>query len=55
MNKQDLKFEVIRLYDQFLMHTEKKGISYGELNYIDSLTLKQLNKFYEELVNRGEF
>lgn len=46
--------EVQRLYDEYLMKTEKRGISYGEIAYIEGLSKKELNKLYEELLKEGE-
>lgn len=46
--------EVQRLYDEYLMKTEKRGISYGEITYIEGLSKKELNKLYEELLKEGE-
>ena len=50
----EFKQEVQRLYDEYLMKTEKRGISYGEIAYIEGLNKKELNKLYEELLKEGE-
>lgn len=36
-------------YDEYLMKTENRGISYGELAYIQSLDKKGLKELEEEL------
>ena len=36
-------------YDEYLMQTENRGISYGELAYIQSLNEKELKEMEEEL------
>lgn len=41
--------EVQSKYDEYLMKTENRGISYGELAYLQSLTLGQLKEFEKEL------
>lgn len=54
MKKQELeefRLEVNRLYDEYLMKTEKRGVSYGELVYIQELKEKELNNMYNELLD----
>ena len=46
--------EVERLYDERLMKTENRGMSYGEIAYIESLSKEELNKLYEELLESEE-
>lgn len=41
--------EVIDRYDELLMEEQGRGISYGEIAYIDSLDKEELNKLYEEI------
>lgn len=36
-------------YDEYLMKTENRGISYGELAYIQNLDEKELKELEEEL------
>lgn len=42
--------EIERLYDKHLMKTENRGISYGEIVHIESLTKEDLKELYEELL-----
>ena len=55
---EEYKQEVQRVYDEYLMATEGRGISYGEIAYIDGLDKKELDKLYDEalseLEKRGE-
>ena len=46
---EEFKNEVIRSYDAFLYNTEKRGISYGEISYIDGLNIKELKILYNEI------
>lgn len=41
-------------YDEYLMKTEKRGISYGELAYIQNLSEKELQDLEEEIDNELE-
>ena len=41
--------EVIDRYDELLMEEQGRGISYGEIAYIDGLDKEELNKLYEEI------
>ena len=36
-------------YDEYLMKTENRGISYGELAYIQNLSEEELQELEEEL------
>lgn len=45
----DLLLEVENLYDAYLMDTEKRGISYGEIVYFEQMSEKELNFVREEL------
>lgn len=47
----ELKMETQSRYDDYLMATENRGISYGEINYIQSLSREELDDFCEELEN----
>ena len=49
----EFKQEVQRLYDEYLYKTEHRGISYGEIAYIEGLDKKELNKLYKELTEKG--
>lgn len=50
----ELKMETQTLYDDYLMATEKRGISYGEIAYIQGLEREELDDFCEELENEME-
>lgn len=47
--KEGLLQEVTSLYDEYLQETEKRGVSYGELAYLQGLTLESLQEFKNEL------
>ena len=53
MNKEELKeellLETVSLYDEYLMETEKRGISYGELAYLQSLSAESLEEFKKQI------
>ena len=51
---EEFRLEVERLYDEYLEETEGRGMSYGELAYIEGLNKKELNALYEELIERVE-
>lgn len=51
MNKDEYLLEVQRKYDEYLMKTENRGISYGELAYLQSLSISQLKELEKELEN----
>lgn len=46
---EDFRGEVVRLYDEHIMKTEHRGISWGELAHIDGLKKKELQELYNEL------
>ena len=46
---EEYRQEVIRKYDEYLMKTEKRGISYGEIAYIEGLKKKELEEMEKEL------
>lgn len=50
----ELKMEVQSRYDDYLMATENRGISYGEMVHIQGLSRKELEDFCEELENEIE-
>ena len=45
----ELKMETQTLYDDYLMASENRGISYGEMAYIQGLDREELDDFCEEL------
>ena len=47
--KEEYLREVVSKYDEYLMKTENRGISYGELAYLQGLILEQLEEFEKEL------
>ena len=52
MNRNQIKeylLEVQSKYDEYLMKTENRGISYGELAYLQGLSKEQLEEFEKEL------
>ena len=57
MNKQELmefRLEVERLYNEYLERTENRNISYGEIDYIQDLSIEELQAMYEELLESEE-
>jgi hypothetical protein len=46
----DLRNEVQILYDNYLYYTENRGISYGEILYIQNLKKEELINLYNELL-----
>ncbi|MBR4486312.1 hypothetical protein IKS57_02990 [bacterium] len=48
--RQEFEFEVNRLYDLYLQKTENRNMSYGEFAYTSSLSDKDLEEFYNELL-----
>lgn len=48
-NLEEFRLEVQRMYDEYLYKTEKRGISYGEIAHIESLSECELQEFYDEL------
>lgn len=47
--KEERLLNIENLYDEYLQKTENRGISYGEIAYIEGLTEKELNDFEKEL------
>ena len=41
--------EIENKYDNYLMQTEQRGISYGELAYIQSLSESELHELEDDL------
>lgn len=53
----EYKLEVQSRYDDYLAMTEHRGISMGEITYIQGLTKKELDEFSEDLedaIKKGE-
>lgn len=48
--REEFVMEVCRIYDEYLMRTENRGMSYGELAYVQNLDRKELEALYEELL-----
>lgn len=48
--RQEYNLYIQSIYDEYLWKTEKRSISYGELNYIESLKIKQLKEIEKELL-----
>ena len=46
---EEFQNEVISQYDEFLYNTEKRGVSYGEIAHITSLSKDDLNILYNEI------
>ena len=47
--KEQLLLEVTSLYDEYLQETEKRGVSYGELAYLQSLSVECLEELKKEI------
>ena len=45
---------ILNLYSELLNKTEKRGISYGEIAFIQSLKEKETRKFEKELIKELE-
>jgi len=52
--KMEYNLHIQMLYDEWLMKTEKRGISWGEVAYIQGLSQKELNKLETELYEELE-
>ena len=48
--RQDYLFYIIDLYNQWIDQKENRNPSYGELNYIESLKIKELKEMEKELL-----
>ncbi len=46
---EEYKQEVVSKYDDYLMRTENRGVSYGEIYYIENLNEKGLSLLDKEL------
>lgn len=49
MNKQDLKDYAQTIYDEYLQKTEDRGISWGEIAYVQGLKKKELDALIAEI------
>lgn len=49
MNTEDFTMYVLNTYDEYLMQTEGRGVSYGEINYIYNLSKKEMQELLDEL------
>lgn len=49
----DFKY-VQQRYDEYLYSTENRGISYGEIVYIQGLNKKQLNNLLNEIESKED-
>lgn len=47
--KEQLLLETTSLYDEYLQETEKRGISYGELAYLQSLSVESLEEIKKQI------
>lgn len=47
--KEEYLLYIENLYEEYVQRTEKRGISYGELIYIQNLNKKQLQEMEKEL------
>lgn len=46
--REELNMAVVNAYDEYLQATEQRGVSYGELAYIEGLGDKQAHDMLEE-------
>ena len=51
---QDYVLHVLRLYDEWLYKTEKRGASYGEIAYIQNFKKKELEELEAVLLKELE-
>ena len=51
--KQEYMMHVENLYDTLVNIQEQRGISYGEIAYVESLKKKELEEYENELEIRG--
>lgn len=45
----EYQLEIIELYDNWIQKEEKRGVSYGEIAYIESLKKRELEEIEKEL------
>lgn len=46
--REELIMAVVNVYDEYLQATERRGVSYGELAYIESLSDTEAHNMLEE-------
>lgn len=46
---EELRLETVNLYDDYLYRTEGRGVSYGEIAYIQGLSKKGLKQLCKEI------
>ena len=46
--REEFNMAVVNAYDEYLQATEKRGVSYGELAYIENLSDKEAEDLLEE-------
>lgn len=49
-DREEFIMEVQQNYDEYLMKTENRGISYGEIAYIQGLSDKELNDLNNDAI-----
>lgn len=54
MEDNELLNEVIQKYDEYLILKEKRGVSYGELAYIQNLEKRELKELYNAILEELE-
>ena len=54
MENDELLNEVVQKYDEYLMLKEKRGVSYGELAYIQNLDKRELKELYNAILEELE-
>ena len=47
--RQEKIFYINSIYDEYLQKTEKRGLSYGELSYIENLNAEELEELENEI------
>jgi hypothetical protein len=53
-DREEFIMEVQQNYDEYLMKTENRGISYGEIAYIQGLSDKELKDLNDEAIKELE-
>ena len=54
MEDNELLNEVVQKYDEYLTLKEKRGVSYGELAYIQNLDKRELKELYNAILEELE-
>lgn len=52
--RQEKIFYINSIYDEYLQKTEKRGLSYGELSYIENLNDEELEELENEILKELE-